>query len=136
MSQRAGLAIKTLSHEAAQRRLCGSFVSWCLSGEILLNTLLPQHRQGDERLRRLPLLARPDQAEVPGRAGLLHEDPRGGRSGAREVEVEDRREVAAWIAEEGAVPIGFVLAFFEERPENPSAARADGARSIRSPLIR
>ena len=26
---------------------------------------------------------------------------------------------AAWIAEEGAVPIGFVLAFFEERPENP-----------------
>ena len=26
---------------------------------------------------------------------------------------------AAWIAEEGGAPIGFVLAFFRERPENP-----------------
>ena len=41
MSERAGLATKTLSHEAAQRKTLWSFVSWCLSGEILLNTLLP-----------------------------------------------------------------------------------------------
>ena len=43
MSERAGLATKTLSHEAAQRKTLWSFVSWGLSGEILLNTLLPHY---------------------------------------------------------------------------------------------
>ena len=43
MSERAGLATKTLSHEAAQRKTLWSFLSWCLSGEILLNTLLPHY---------------------------------------------------------------------------------------------
>src|SRR6266481_6883273 len=40
MSELAGLATKTLSHEAAQRKPLWGFVPWCLSGEILLNTLL------------------------------------------------------------------------------------------------
>jgi len=38
MSERAGLATKTLSHEAAQRKTLWSLVSWWLSGEILHNT--------------------------------------------------------------------------------------------------
>src|SRR6266550_5602302 len=49
MSERAGLATKTLSHEAARRKTLWSFVSWCLSGEILLNTPLPHYL----RLRKL-----------------------------------------------------------------------------------
>jgi len=31
----------------------------------------------------------------------------------------DKPTTAAWVAEEGGAPIGFVLAFFHERAENP-----------------
>src|SRR6266478_596320 len=43
VSERGSLATKTPSHEAAQRKTLWTFVSWCLSGEILLNTLLPHY---------------------------------------------------------------------------------------------
>ena len=42
-SELAGSATKTPSREAPQRKTLWSFVSWCLSGEILLNTLLPYY---------------------------------------------------------------------------------------------
>src|SRR5262249_12886892 len=57
------------------------------------------------RLHRLPLLARPHQAEVPGRAGALHETARGSRSQAGPLEVEDRGQMIQGVHLVGSVPL-------------------------------